>query len=185
MRVITNILEKKIIPISKSREMLEFVLLSLASFFIPFLIGHPQFLVGVLVNMALVRGALSLSNKKLLPLFFLPSLAVISRGLIFGSFTIFLVYLLPFIWIGNIVLIFFIRKLKNKNTIFQTVLPALIKAIAIGLPTFLLIKINVLPAALLLGMTVVQFATAILATISIFLFASLEKFWQSKKVFDK
>lgn len=185
MKIITKVLERKIIPVSKSREMLEFVLLSLASFFIPFLIGHPQFLVGVLVNMALVRGALSLSNKKLIPLIFLPSLAVIARGLIFGPFTVFLLYLLPFIWIGNIVLVSFIRKLKNKNIAFQTALPALIKASTIGLPAFILIKISILPGALLLGMTVVQFATAILATASVFLFASLEKFWQSKKVFEK
>jgi hypothetical protein len=185
MKIIAKVLDRKILEISEAREFLEFVLLSLASFFIPFLIGHPQFLVGVLVNMALVRGAMTLSNKKLIPLVFLPSLAVIARGLIFGPFTVFLLYLLPFIWLGNIILISAIRKLKNKNISVQTVLPALIKAGTIGSAAFILIKLSILPGALLFGMTIIQFATAIIATASILLFASLENFWQSKKVIDK
>ena len=87
--------------LSLIQENLEFFFYSFIAFVIPFVIGHPQIVVGIIVNASLVLAALNLKNKKLVPIIFLPSVAVLSKGLIFGSFTIFLIYIIPFIWISN------------------------------------------------------------------------------------
>ncbi|PIP14922.1 hypothetical protein COY88_02950 [Candidatus Roizmanbacteria bacterium CG_4_10_14_0_8_um_filter_35_28] len=46
------------------------------------------------------------SYKKILPVIVLPSLGAILNGVLFGPATIFLYYFLPFIWIGNLILIY-------------------------------------------------------------------------------
>ncbi|MEK7664636.1 MAG: hypothetical protein AAB361_00675 [Patescibacteria group bacterium] len=75
------------------------------SFFVPFFLGHPQWLVGTIVNACLFLTAIFLPKKFFLPLIIFPSLGVLARGLVFGPFTPFLIYFLPFIWLGNLVLI--------------------------------------------------------------------------------
>jgi len=66
-----------------------FLGLAVLSFLIPFSLGHSQFLTGTLVNTFLFLAALFLPKRLLWPLIFLPSLAVLSRGLIFGPLTVF------------------------------------------------------------------------------------------------
>ena len=140
-----------------------FVLLSLAAFTIPFSLGHYQFLTGTLVNTFLFLSVSLLPKKTFWPVVFLPSLAVISRGLIFGPLTIFLVYLLPLIWLGNLTLIFVFSKLldltKFPLAIFAS---ALAKCLLLFSFTFLLFNFNILPKLFLTTMGINQFTTAIL-----------------------
>ena len=99
---------------------LSVIIFSALCFAVPFLIGHPQLFVGSVVNAALVFAALHFKKYQILPIIILPSLAVATRGLVFGPFTIFLVYLIPFIWLGNMALVWgikyfsFQRKLHRK-----------------------------------------------------------------------
>jgi len=85
--------------LSYKQELIELFIYSLLSFFIPFILSHPQLLVGTIVNSALVLAALNLRGIRLLPVIMLPSLAVLSSGLIFGQFTYYLLYLIPAIWL--------------------------------------------------------------------------------------
>lgn len=85
--------------------------LSFLSFAIPFSLGHPQFLVGSIVNAALFASVILLPRKYFWPIIVLPSVAVLSRGIIFGPLTAFLIYFLPFIWLGNLGLIWTFKKI--------------------------------------------------------------------------
>jgi len=83
------------------------------SFFVPFFLGRPQWLIGTIVNTCLFLAVIFLPKKFFLPLIILPSLGVLARGLVFGPFTPFLIYFLPFIWLGNLVLIIVFKKLYS------------------------------------------------------------------------
>lgn len=132
------------------------------AFFIPFLIGHPQILVGTIVNAMLIVSALELNTKKTLPIIFAPSLGVLARGLIFGPFTPFLAIMIPFIWVGNTILVVGIKFLNKKTNYW----------LALGLATgakvgFLfsialtLVSLSILPAMFLIVMGEMQLLTAI------------------------
>ena len=114
-----------------SYQYFEMVVYCAVGFFVPFVIGHPQIAVGIIVNAMLVTSALNLKGWKIVPIIILPSLAMLSRGLLFGPFTIYLVYLIPFIWIGNLILVLSFKwfKLKfNRNYWLTLVLGALFKS---------------------------------------------------------
>lgn len=122
-----------------------------------------QLIAGTLVNALLAGSALYVSFKKSLPIILLPSLAALASGLVFGGFTVFLAYLVPFIWLGNAVYVYSIKNLKilRKISYAPSLLAAsLLKAFAIALPTFALIALGIVPQAFLVPMSVVQFATA-------------------------
>lgn len=161
MKLIT--LNKTDYIISKTMEYIEFFVYCGATLVIPFLIWWPQWLVWSLVNTFLVLAALNLKNAKLLPIIILPSLWVLSRGLIFGSFTVFLLYMIPFIWIGNALLVTSM-KLKYKKQINLTI-GIMSKVLFLFLVTILLIKFNILPAVFAKSMWVVQLYTAIVGWI--------------------
>jgi len=99
------------LQISEMKANLVFASVSILSFFAPFAFGHPQWLVGTIVNACLFLGAVYLPKKYYIPLAVLPSLGVLARGLVFGPFTYFLVYFLPFIWLGNLILILVFKKI--------------------------------------------------------------------------
>ena len=146
------------------QENIEMVVYSVICFFVPFFIGHPQWVVGIIVNASLVLAALNLRSYKLLPVIMLPSLAVLSRGLIFGPFTIFLLYIIPFIWIGNFILVWAIKEfnLKRKmNRFISLGIGAGIKVLFLFGAAFIMIKIGFLPAVFLTAMGIMQLYTAI------------------------
>ena len=150
--------------LSHAYENIEMVVYSVICFFIPLLMGHPQILVGVVVNAALVVAALNLKGYKLLPVILLPSLGVLSRGVIFGPFSVFLVYMIPFIWIGNAILVISFKhfKLGKKYNYWHTlVIGTILKSGFLFLSAFVLYKFGVLPVVFLIAMGVLQVFTAI------------------------
>jgi hypothetical protein len=143
------------------RENLEMVLYSLIAFTSPLMIGHPQLIVGILVNAALVLAALNLTDFRLLPIILLPSIGVLTRGVIFGPFTIFLIYMIPFVWIGNAILVFTMKKLIYKNKFISLLLGSLIKTLFLFFCAFILVNLGVIPIIFLTTMGIFQFYTAI------------------------
>jgi hypothetical protein len=141
------------------RENIEFLIYSMVCFFAPFFLGHPQLVVGIVVNAALILGARDLNNQRLLPLIFMPSLGVLSRGVIFGPLTPFLIYMLPFIWIGNALMVFLFRKFRDKAAALAV--SATVKTAFIALSALILISLSLIPAALLFSMSVLQITTAV------------------------
>ncbi len=146
-----------------------FVGVSITAFFAPFLIGHPQWLVGTIVNAGLFLSAIFLPKKYFLPLAILPSLGVLARGLVFGPLTPFLAYFLPFIWLGNLALIFvfshLIKLLPTKYAIpkkigIAVIVSAGIKFLILFLFANIYFKFSIVPAVFLQVMGLNQLATA-------------------------
>ncbi len=146
------------------QENIEMVIYSIVCFFVPLFIGHPQLFVGVIVNSSLILAALNLRNYKLLPIILLPSIGVLSRGIIFGPFTVFLLYMLPFIWIGNslLVYVFKLLNLERKINKWITLLAgSFIKALFLFGVAYLLVNLGIIPNIFLKTMGLFQFYTAI------------------------
>lgn len=150
--------------LSYLQENIELVIYSALCLFVPFFIGHPQIVVGVLVNASLIMAALNLKKYKLLPVIVLPSIGVLSRGLIFGPFTHFLLIMIPFIWIGNSILVFAFKKIavhKRKNKWITLLIGSIAKAAFLFLAAFTLFKFGVLPKVFLTAMGPIQLGTAV------------------------
>ncbi len=156
---------------SNFEENIHLVIYSVVVFFIPFIIGHPQLLVGSIVNAALILNAVYIKNYKLLPVIILPSLGVLSKGLIFGPFTVFLLYLVPFVWIGNAILVYATKLfyLKSKiNYFVALVLSAALKTMFLFGAAYMLFRFNLIPLPLLTAMGMLQIYTAIIGGVAAF-----------------
>jgi hypothetical protein len=161
---------KSIYTVANIEENIQMVVLSAIAFFLPFVLGHPQILVGVIVNAMLILGATYLRGNKMLPLILLPSIGVMTAGLMFGTYTVFLLYLVPLIWIGNAVYVYLYKYFtlsshKLKNNFIGIGAASLAKAALLFGVTFMLVKLAVLPSMFLTVMGVLQLTTAILGGI--------------------
>lgn len=135
--------------------------LSGVAFALPFFLTHPQLLLGILVNALLLISAIFLPFSLTIPVALMPSLAAFSRGALFGPSTHFLYYVLPFIWFGNLTLIYLFKRIgKDKNYFLALFLAAAGKTTVLFLPTFLMVKIKILPAPFLQTIGYLQFFTA-------------------------
>jgi len=105
------------ITLAELTKVLVFTTLTVLSFFVPFTIGHPQLLVGIIVNACLFLSVIFLPKKYYLPIIVMPSLGLLARGIVFGSLTPFLIYFLPFIWLGNLVLVLAFKKLFSTGSV--------------------------------------------------------------------
>ena len=143
---------------------LELILYSAAVFFIPLLISHPQVLTGTLVNAFLIMAALHFKGWKAAPIVILPSVGAVLSGMLFGPFTIFIVYMMPVIWIGNLVLVYlfkYLHMMKNMNYWAALGGSALAKSALLFGAAFVLVNLSMLPAVFLTAMGVLQLGTAI------------------------
>jgi len=161
----------EVIKLSVLREVLEFMLLSILSFFIPFLIGSPQVLIGIVINFMLARNAITMKNWKNLPTILFPSLGVFTRGLVFASFTVYLAYMIPAIWLGNFVFVCFIKLFASRNTLKATFMSSIAKSGIIFLYAYLLVKLSIIPDTLLTSMGIIQLITSMIGS-SVCLFLS-------------
>ncbi len=164
MKSIYATLMKREYSFTRERDFAQLLVFSFLAFSIPFFFPHPQLLTGVIVNAFLVFAALGMEGRSVLPVVMLPSIGAVANGLLFGPLTIFLVYLVPFIWIGNFVFVFGIKHVmqeKEGGFVEAGAASALLKASAIFLPAYLLYLGGVFPEALLLPMGAVQLATAV------------------------
>jgi hypothetical protein len=145
-------------------ENIELVVCSLLAFTIPFLFPTQQLITGTLVNAFLIIAALHFRGWKVLPLVMLPSIAAVLNGLLFGPFTIFLLYMMPFIWLGNFALVYLFKQMhvaSRTNYWITLGIASLVKAGLLFGVAFLLINASILPAIFLTTMGVLQLGTAI------------------------
>lgn len=160
---LNKILNKQIYEFSNKQQYFEMFIYSAVCFFLPLFMGHPQIVVGITVNALLIMSALNLPKYKLLPIIVLPSLGALSRGVLFGPFTIYLIYMIPFIWLGNFILVYLFKNLylhKKKNYFFTLLVSSGAKALFLFSIAFLLFKFGILPVVFLTAMGVMQFVTA-------------------------
>ena len=152
------------------------IFFSAVSFALPLFLTHPQPLLGTFVNALLLLSATFLPFSLALPVALMPSLAALSRGLLFGPLTPLLYYMVPSIWLGNLFFIFCFKRLRENKSYFVSVFwAAVAKTTVLFLPALLLVKIKILPPLFLQTMGSLQFFTAISGGIlTLFLF----RFWQ-------
>ena len=175
---INKLLDLQIYKFNNKQQYTEIIIYSFVCFFLPLFIGHPQIVVGITVNTLLIMSALNMQNYKLLPVIILPSLGALSRGILFGPFTIYLVYLIPFIWVGNfmLVLLFKYLYLNKKLNYFVTLFSAaFLKALFLFTVAFILFKLNIIPVIFLTAMGIMQFVTAFSAGFFAFGLSKMQK----------
>lgn len=140
-------------------------------FFIPLLVGHlktmpTQIFVGSAVNFFLALAAFRMQGKKIIPLILLPAIAAYLTGLVFGPSTVFLLYLIPFIWIGNASYVFGIKFLKRRLNRFSSsaamLLSSGLKSAFLFTSAFALVYFSVIPEMFLLPMGLLQLVTAVI-----------------------
>ena len=158
-------------------QLAEMLVLGFLGFLIPFTFGHPQLLVGVIVNAFLIRSALTLPSYKTIPVILAPAVGAVARGMVLGPFTLFLVYMLPFIWAGNYLLVYaFKLKLKHRLNYGLTLFTAsALKAGFLYAAAVVLYSADIIPQALLPAMGAMQFSTAMLGGIAAYGFVVLKK----------
>lgn len=158
---------------------LTYVSISFLCFVIPFLLGHPQILVGTIVNAGLFLAALFLPQLMVYSLVFFPSLAVLSRGIIFGPLTSFLFLMIPFIWLGNFLLVSVFKKiLAIKESYWLAAIAAsLVKFLFLFSISLLLFRLKILPQAFITTMGIFQLITALLGSLVAFI---IKKFYYAR-----
>jgi hypothetical protein len=159
-----DVLDARVFRLGEKFEYAEFLALCFLSFMMPFLLGHPQLLVGIVVNAFLVLAALNMDSKKVVGLALIPSMGAIARGALFGPFTVSLVYMVPFIWAGNMVLIFAMKCLvagKKMNYFAALGAGSLAKAGLLFGAAYVLLQFSLVPALFLEAMGTIQLVTAV------------------------
>lgn len=140
---------------------------SLVGFFLPFVLSHStqQLIVGSIVNMMIVLAAFHLKKWEAMPLMILPTFGVVAAAKLFGTFTWKIMYMMPFIWVGNFLLFAGVKKLyveRKKN--FAMALPAatLVKTALLFTVAFVFVSLSLLPELFLKAMSIVQIITALI-----------------------
>lgn len=155
---------------TKAWEVFEYLFLALLGISMPLVFQHPQLLVGSAVNFVLIMAAINVKGwGKVSSLIVLPSVSAALGTYLFGPFQVFLLYMLPFIWIGNATIIFLFKYLYVERKMkFLATLPiaAVLKAGFLFAIALVLIKLSVIPApaasVFATGMGLVQLVTALL-----------------------
>lgn len=129
-------------------------------FFLPLLLSGPQLLVWSIVNLVLIAAVRKLSRSKAWPLAFIPSIAAVIHGVIFWPFTIFLVTMMPAIWLGNLALMYIVSRVSQKWLGILTWW--IIKAWLLFLIVFILVQNSFLPTVFLKAMGIFQLVTALI-----------------------
>jgi len=152
-------------------ENIELIIYSIAVFVIPLLFPHPQLLTGTLVNALLIMAALHFKGWKILPVVILPSAAAILSGVLFGPFTMFIAYMMPVIWMGNLAFVYLFKKLhiaQNMNYWPALGISAVAKSALLFGAAFIFVNLDVIPAIFLTAMGIIQLGTAIAGGIAAF-----------------
>ena len=154
----------KTCAIERSKMMIwtEIIFFSFA-FLVPLIFSGPQIIVGSVVNTLLFIGANVLDKKKILVLIALPSSGALGHGVFFGPQTYFLFYFLPFIWIGNGIMVGIYR--ENKligNSIIRIILSCAAKALFLYMAAVVYFSFHIVPHLFVVSMGMVQLETALI-----------------------
>lgn len=193
-----GIINKRVKDFSKGIDIMQTILIFLIALLVPTFLGgilskifgstsvistNSQLIVGTTVNAALVVSAINLKGwAKILGVVTMPSISTILSGYVFGTASVYMVYMIPAIWIGNFALIYsykFLMLGKNKHYFLAGIVGIIVK-VAIIFALFNLINLfGVFPEKLVenlrnaMGMT--QLITATLGVIAAFVIYKLEK----------
>lgn len=140
-------------------------------------------IVGTIVNIALVVSAINLKGwAKILGVVTMPSISTILSGYVFGTASVYMVYMIPAIWLGNFALIYSYKLLmlgKNKHYFLAGVVGVIAKVVIIFALFNIINLFGVFPEKLVENlrnaMGITQLITATLGIIVAFVIYKLEK----------
>lgn len=193
-----NILKQTVKDFSKQSEVIQTIIIALLAFLVPTFLAqiinaifgaestiasNSQLIVGSVVNTVLVISALNLKGwTKTLFVVTMPSISTILSGYVFKSASVYMVYMIPAIWLGNFALIFafkYIMLTLKKNYLLSSVVGIVCK-VAIIFGFFLILKsFNVFPEKLVTNlqkaMSLIQLITATVGCFAAFVIYKIEK----------
>jgi len=127
---------------------------------VPFIFKQPQIVIGSLINFLLILSVSNFPFRKILPIVILPSLATLLNGVLFGTFTIYIIYLVPIIAIANAIFMLSFKYIKVE--LLRVLIATLLKVSFLFSLAYLLFSWGILPEIFLTTMGVVQFFTALI-----------------------
>ncbi len=193
-----GIINKRIKDFSKNIDILQTILIFLIALLVPTFLGNilskifgatsiistnSQLVVGTIVNAALVTTAINLKGwPKILGVITMPSISTILSGYVFGTASVYMVYMIPAIWLGNFALIYSYKLLmlgKEKNYFVAGIVGIIVK-VAIIFALFNIINLfGIFPEKLITNlrnaMGLTQLITATLGVLVGFIIYKLEK----------
>lgn len=145
-----NTLNKSIYDFSEKIDFIQTLLIGLIAFLVPTFLAqfiqmvfgaqsviatHSQMIVGSIVNTALVISAINIKGwKKIIGIVTMPSISTVLSGYVFGTASVYMVYMIPAIWLGNLAWIYFYKLIlveKKKNYFLAGCLGIVIKVLII------------------------------------------------------
>ncbi len=190
-------INQRVHDFSKSIDIVQTILIYLIALLVPTFLGEmlksilpatsivvtkSQLIIGSIVNASLIVTAMNLKGwAKILGVVTMPSISTILGGYVFKTASVFMVYMIPAIWIGNFALVYAYKKIlvqKNKNYFLAGIVGIVIK-VAIIFGAFNILKaIGIFPPKLITNlqtaMGMVQAITATVGMIIAFIIYKLE-----------
>lgn len=193
-----NVLNKTIYQFSEKMDIIQTIIIGLIAFLVPtflaqlinlvfgaqsIITANSQLIVGSIVNTVLIISAINIKGwKKIIGVITMPSISTILSGYVFGTASVYMVYMIPAIWLGNFVLIYaykFILLGKKKNYFLAGVVGIIAKVLVIFCAFELLNLFGIFPTKLVsnlqtaMGMT--QLITASTGMLIAFAIYQVEK----------
>ena len=163
-----GILKQTVKDFSKTYEIVQTIIVALFAFIVPTFLAqfiniifgsqsaiasNSQLIVGSVVNTLLVVAALNLKGwSKTIFVVTMPSLSTIFSGYVFKSASVYMVYMIPAIWIGNFALIMAFKYLmleKKKNYWLSSIIGVICKVAIIFCFFMILRAFNIFPEKLI------------------------------------
>ena len=190
-------INKRVKDFSKTSDTIQTILIFLLALLVPTFLGNiinnifgktsviaqnSQIIVGSIVNTALIISAINLKGwKKILGVVTMPSISTILSGYVFKSASVYMVYMIHAIWIGNFVLIYaykWIMLAKEKNYFLAGIIGIITKVLVIAGGFMLLKAFGIFPDKMVntlqTAMTTTQLITASIGTVIAFIIYFIE-----------
>ena len=183
-----GIIKQTVRDFSKQNELAQTVVIALLAFLVPTFLaqllnvifgaesaiaGNSQLIVGSIVNTVLVITALNIKGwTKILFIVTMPSISTILSGYVFKSASVYMVWMIPAIWVGNFALVYAFKYIileKKKNYFLATIIGIICK-VTIIFGFFMILKaFNIFPEKIILNlqkaMSIIQLITATIGCI--------------------
>ena len=193
-----SIINKRVKDFSKNADLIQTISIFLLALLVPTFLGqliknifgaqsiitkNSQLIVGSIVNTALIMSAINLKGwKKILGVVTMPSISTMLSGYVFKSASVYMVYMIPAIWVGNFALVYAYKLImlsKEKHYFLAGIAGIVVKVLVITGGFMLLRAFNIFPAKLVptlqTAMTTTQLITATIGSIIAFGIYKLEK----------
>lgn len=188
-------INQRVHDFSKSIDIIQTILIYLIALLVPTFLGEilkdifpatsivvtkSQLIIGSIVNASLIVTAMNLKGwAKILGVVTMPSISTILGGYVFKTASVFMVYMIPAIWIGNFALVYMYKAifLKKKKNYFLAGILGIVVKVAIIFGAFNILKLmGIFPPKLITNLqTAMGMTQGITATVGMILAFAIYK----------